>query len=114
MEKDTVGAWEDELVARFVADILTHTMYITNDTLHQQAVQAFVDALQPWMPPPINTHREQAPIFSHVEWDNDTGQIVVTMTPQGRRCFCGWLRRQSMAEGTEDTAQTQKREIVLH
>jgi hypothetical protein len=45
-----------------------------------------------------------------MEWDNDTGQIIVTMTPQGRRCFCGWPRRQGMM----DIAQTQEGAIVLH
>jgi hypothetical protein len=57
-------------------------------------VQAFVDELRLWMPSVIGRTRSHAPLFSHMEIEDKTGQVSVAFTPEGLACFHGWLHRQ--------------------
>ncbi len=84
------------LVCRFVAEILDRTLHITDDVAHQQAVQAFVDELQPWMPSASSPLRSHAPLFARLEIETETGQVEVDWTPEGLFCFRAWLRRQGL------------------
>jgi hypothetical protein len=88
--------WSSTLVCRFVADVLDWTLDIADDAAYQRALQAFVDELQPWMPPIAGPVRSHAPLFSRMDLDEDTGQVSVAMTPEGLACFRGWLRRQGL------------------
>ena len=84
------------LVCRFVAAVLERTIDLNDDAAHQRAVQAFVNELRPWMPPIIGRSRPHAPLFSHMEIEEETGQVSVEFTPEGLACFRGWLRRQGL------------------
>jgi hypothetical protein len=84
------------LVCRFVAAVLERTIDITDNTVHQRAVQAFVNELRPWMPPVVGPFRAHAPLFATLELDEKTGRVSVEFTPEGLACFRGWLRRQGL------------------
>ncbi len=88
--------WPSHLVCRFMAELLGPTISITDDVAYQRTVQAFVDELQPWMPPVSGPPRSHASLFSRLELDDDTGEVSAEFTPEGLACFRGWLRRQGL------------------
>ena len=48
------------------------------------------------MPSVIGRTRSHAPLFSHMEIEDKTGQVSVAFTPEGLACFHGWLHRQGL------------------
>jgi hypothetical protein len=84
------------LVCRFVAAVLERTIDITDDAIHQHALQVFVNELRPWMPSVAGPFRAHAPLFAMLELDEKTGRVLVEFTPEGLACFRGWLRRQGL------------------
>jgi hypothetical protein len=84
------------LVCRFVAAVLERIIDITDDAIHQHALQVFVNELRPWMPPVAGPFRVHAPLFAMLELDEKTGRVSVKFTPEGLACFRGWLRRQGL------------------
>ena len=85
------------LVCRFVAEVLERTIDMVDDTAHQRAVQAFIDELEPWMPPAHGHVRSHAPLFYSLDLDEKTGEVSVDCTPEGLLCFRGWLNRQGLS-----------------
>lgn len=63
------------LVCRFVAAVLERTIDITDDAIHQHAIQVFVNELRPWMPPVAGPFRVHAPLFAMLELDEKTGRV---------------------------------------
>jgi hypothetical protein len=88
--------WSSSLACRFMAELLERTIGIMDDHAHQQAVQAFVDELRPWIPPTNGPARSHATLFDSLELDEQTGMVSVAFTPEGLACFHGWLRRQGL------------------
>ena len=88
--------WSSTLACRFIAELLGRTIHITDDIAYQHAVQAFVDELQPWIPPVSGPTQSYATLFSSLELDEHTGEVSADFTSEGLACFRGWLRRQGL------------------
>ena len=88
--------WSSTLACRFMAELLERTIDIVDDHAHQQAVQAFVDELRPWIPPTSGPALSHVTLFDSLELDEQTGMVSVAFTPEGLACFRGWLRRQGL------------------
>lgn len=88
--------WSSSLACRFVAELMSRTMDVTDDAAYKRAVQAFIDELRPWMPPVAAPGRCYAPLFSRLEIDEDADQVVADFTPEGLACFRAWLSRQGL------------------
>ena len=80
--------WSSTLACRFMADLLGRTIHITDDAAYQHAVQAFVDELQPWMPPVSGPTRSYASLFSSLELDEHTDEVSADFT-SGPRLLSG-------------------------
>lgn len=89
-------SWSSTLACRFMAELLERTIDIVDDHAHQQAVQAFVDELRPWIPPTSGPARSYATLFDRLELDEQTGMVSAAFSPEGLACFRGWLRRQGL------------------
>ena len=93
----TAEHWSSLLACRFMAELIERTIGIVDDAAHQQAVQAFLDDLRPWLhdadrvaPRPTFT------VFSEMALDPDTEEVSVVFTPEGRAFFRAWLRRRGL------------------
>ena len=85
------------LACRLMAELLDRTMDIVDSAAHQRAVQAFLDALKPWLQPgDCPTPRREFTVFSSIEMDWHTDAVSVAFTPEGLAFFRAWRRRRGL------------------
>ena len=85
----------EQLVFRFVAELIDRTIDIADEHMHQRAVQAFVDELVPWLPPdaPLQVHSR---LFERLDLDERTDTVSVDLSPAGWFCFHAWCNRHGL------------------
>lgn len=89
--------WSSPLACRFMAELLGRTMDIADEVAYQREVQAFLDALNPWLHPgDCPDPRAEFTVFSKIVMDENTETISVVFTPEGLAYFRAWLRRQGI------------------
>lgn len=94
--------YETTLLRQFIGDLLHHTLDCPTAAAHQQALQAFLDALSPWvLPHELPTLLGSAfQLFAAYEWtptaDGTDANIAVALSPQGEVIFRAWLRRRGV------------------
>jgi hypothetical protein len=92
----------DALVCQFIAAVLQRTLDCPTPEAHQQALQAFLDDLMPWLSPG-DVPRLLGPPFTllaHVAFTpttyGDDEDVAVVLSPQGAAVFRAWLRQRGL------------------
>ncbi len=85
----------ENLVMRFVAELLDRTMDITDNAAHQRAVQAFVNELLPWFPSDA-PRQAKTRLFNRLDLDKRTDTVSIDLAPAGWICFRAWCNRQGL------------------
>jgi hypothetical protein len=94
--------YRDTLVVHFVGDLLQHTMDASTAAAHQHALQAFLEALSPWVLPhelptllgPAFTLFDACALTPTADGTNE--DVAVALSPQGEVVFRAWLRRRGV------------------
>jgi hypothetical protein len=90
------------LVMHFIGDLLQRTMDAPTAAAHQQALQAFLEDLSPWvLPYELPTLLGPAfTLFDACEFtptaDGTDEDVAVALSPQGEVVFRAWLRRRGV------------------
>ena len=90
------------LLRHFFGDLLQRTMDAPTAAAHQQALQAFLDDLSPWvLPHELPTLLGPAfTLFDACEFtptaDGTDEDVAVALSPQGEVVFRAWLRRRGV------------------
>jgi len=94
--------YRDTLVVHFVGDLLQRTMDAPTAAAHQQALQAFLEDLSPWvLPHELPTLLGPAfTLFAACEFtpiaEGTDEDVAVALSPQGEVLFRAWLRRRGV------------------
>ena len=94
--------YRNTLVLHFFGDLLQRTMDAPTAAAHQQALQAFLDDLSPWvLPHEMPTLLGPAfTLFDACEFtpiaDGTDEDVAVALSPQGGVIFRAWRRRRGV------------------
>jgi hypothetical protein len=90
------------LVVQFVGAVLQRTVDCPTPEAHQQALQAFLDALTPWISPADDATLLGQPftLFDQVVFTphgaGDDEEIAVAFSAAGEAVFRAWLRQRGL------------------
>jgi len=96
------ATYRHTLVIDFCGDLLKRTMDAPTAEAHQQALQAFVEDLSPWvLPDDLPTLLGPAfTVFDACEFtptaDGTDENVAVVLSPQGEVLLRAWLRRRGV------------------
>lgn len=88
---------ENELILRFIAELMKKTMHLRNETAFRAALQDFTNDLLPWVSPYDldRLPRHEFTMFESVDMTDDDINSVV-LSPECLALFRAWLRRQGV------------------
>lgn len=88
------------LVVQFIGDVLKRTIDCPTVVAHQQALQAFLDELAPWVTPAdLPPRRRQSfTLFDHLSCapHGEDEDVWVALSPEGQAFFRAWLRQRGV------------------
>ena len=89
----STGPYQD-LVVQFLADLMSATTDVPTPHAFQHVVQAFCDALQPWLDPADGLLHPRAvfPILEDCTFDEEAERVSVRFSPEGEALFRAWVR----------------------
>jgi len=94
----TISGLYQDLVVRFLADLMTATNDVPTAEAFQHAAQAFCNALAPWLDPADGPACPRAvfPILEDCTFDDEAERVSVRFSPEGEALFRAWVRRQAV------------------
>ncbi len=86
-----------DLVIQFVSELCACTADVSTEAASREALQAFCDALLPWMDP-ADAPMSPSAVFTLFEafQISEAETVSVTFTPEGLALFHAWLRQRGI------------------
>ena len=99
--EDVFAALYHELAVEFVAELMQVTHGAATEAAFQQALQAYVDELRPWLRDgdAPETARATFSLFVAAEEPAQTDDLRIQFSPEGDALFRAWVRRHAVAMG---------------
>jgi len=99
--EDDFAALYHELAVEFVAELMQVTHGVETAAAFQQALQAYVNELRPWLrdSDAPETARSTFSLFVTSEEQEQTDDLRIQFSPEGDALFRAWVRRQAAAMG---------------
>lgn len=97
--EDDFAALYRELAVEFVAELMQVTHGAETATAFQQALQAYVDDLRPWLQDSDKpeTIRSTFSLFVACEEQTQNDDLRIQFSPEGDALFRAWVRRRAAA-----------------
>jgi hypothetical protein len=99
--EDDFAALYHELTVEFVAELMQVTHRAETAAAFQQALQAYVDELRPWLRDRDipETVRSTFSLFEACEDLTQSNDLRIQFSPEGDALFRAWVRRQAAVMG---------------
>jgi len=93
----SAGPYQD-LVVQFLADLMMATTDVPTPQAFQHVVQAFCDALKPWLDPADGPPHPRVvfPILEDCTFDEEAERVSVRFSREGEALFRAWVRRHAV------------------